>query len=267
MKRASYLILLMLVMLLSCTNNSDKSLNGKNIVNIHFDNSIQGFNVDIVWMPNEIHYGFITGPAILYFNNLLDSSSFTIVNNNFGLKKDRLNIVYNKDSTKIIKIVSKTISLTYSTPIINTNGSFGSKSEPFFFYDINFDEKLELIVPEFYCGQRGVTSFKAYQLDGRGHYKTELYQITNKDPYRHLDEYSSIDEQNKQIIIYGSGGSCFSTKDFYQVLPSASKYDVPKFIHAASIEYNRDDILNKCFELKFEIVEKSKILISKTEVK
>lgn len=219
-------------MLMSCSK-SHETLKVNKIVIINFSNEIKGLKVKVTWQPKFNIYQHIVGPAILEFENVKDSSKFTLVNNHFGILKNKLlnksTFEFSKDSTKIMRVLIDNITLNYNAvkPLDDYNG-FGTTSEPFFFSDIDFDNKPELILTELYNGQREVATFKAYKLEdllNNDDRRSDRNQITYKKPFVYLDEMSSVDYINNIIKIYHSNGSGSSSQDYYQVMPPKNEYE------------------------------------------
>jgi hypothetical protein len=254
---------LALTLISSCANNQTKNTE-TTVVTIEYSNEINGYSVKVIWKPKEVRYSHTKGPAIIEFYNKKDSTSFTLTNNNFGILNSKLPFSYSTDSTEIISLNQNDIKLVYVENNLKSEEDFGTTNEPFFFQDLDFDNIKELVIVEIGNGQRGVASFKAYKLE-YGDIQSELYGITNVEPFKSLDEMSKIDYVNRRIIIYGSGGVCASGSEIYKLQPS--NYEENKFVLETVIVEERDDNLNKCYELKYKIINQSKQLISKKEIK
>lgn len=249
----------------SCAKSQTKNDEIK-IVTIEYSNEINGYTVKVIWKPNVVRYSHTKGPAILEFHNIKDSTSFTLTNNNFSILNSKLPFSYSEDSLEIVSLNQSEIRLVYEEKNLKSWYTFGTTNEPFFFQDLDFDNIKELILGEIDNGQRGVASFKAYKFE-YDEIQSELYGITNIEPFKSLDEMSKIDYTNKRIIIYGSGGDCASGSEIYKLLPSKNDYEGNKFILETVIEEERDDNLNKCYELKYKVINQTKQLISKREIK
>ena len=258
-------LFLALTLLSSCTNRQTKNTEAK-VVTIEYSNEINGYSVKVIWKPKAVRYRHTKGPAIIEFHNKKDGTSFTLTNNNFGILNSKLPFSYSKDSMEIISLNQNDIKLVYDENNLKSEENFGTTNEPFFFQDLDFDAIKELVIVEIENGQRGVASFKAYKLE-YGDIQSELYGITNNEPFKSLDEMSKIDFVNKRIIIYGSGGACASGYEIYKLIPSKNDYEKNKFVLEAIIEEQSDDNLSKCYELKYKIINQSKQLISKKEIK
>jgi hypothetical protein len=254
-----------LTLLSSCANSQTKNTEPK-VVTIEYSNEINGYSVNVIWKPNAVRYSHTKGPAIIEFYNKKDSTSFTITNNNFGILNSKLPFSYSEDSMEIISLNQDKIQLNYDEKSLKSEEHFGTTNEPFFFQDLDFDNIKELVIAEIENGQRGVASFKAYKMED-GDIQSELYGITNNEPFKSLDEISKIDYINKRIIIYGSGGVCASGSEIYKLIPSKNDYDERKFVLETVLVEERDDKLDKCYELKYKVINQSKQLISKKEIK
>ena len=258
-------LFLSLTLLSSCANSQTKNAETK-VVTIEYSNEINGFSVKAIWKPNTVRYSHTKGPAIIEFYNKKDSTTFTLTNNNFGILNSKLPFSYSEDSLEIISLNQNDIKLVYDENNLKSEYSFGTTNEPFFFFFFFFDNIKKLIIGEIGNGQREVASFKAYKFEYND-IQSELYGITNIEPFKSLDEMSKVDNINKRIIIYGSGGICSSGSEIYKLQPSKNDYEGNMFILETVIVEERDDNLNKCYELKYKVINQSKQLISKKEIK
>jgi len=115
-------------------------------------------------------------------------------------------------------ITNETIKLDYSKSTLK-DGRFtfmGATDEPFLFYDLDFDDKEELMVCEMFNGQRWHSTFKAYNLSEDQDIEVigdSLYQITYDEPYISLDEISTVNIKDKTLsIVMSCGASCSKLK-------------------------------------------------------
>ena len=238
------------------------------VVTIEYTNEVSGFFVKVIWKPNNVHFEHTTGPAIIEFYNIKDSTTFTLTNNNFGVLSSKLPFSYSEVGDEIISINQNDIKLVYDiNNLFDSQGFFRITNETFFFQDLDFDNKNELILGELDQGQRGVATFKAYKIYSSSEMIPDIYNITNEEPFKSLDEMSEVDHLNKRIIINGSGGWCAESSYIYKLRSIPNDFDGNNFILETIIQRERDDNLNKCFELKYRVISQSKQLISKIEIK
>lgn len=241
-----------------------ENTNNRNIT-INYTNSINGYNVTVLWIPKIVKYKHVVGPAIVEFKNTSKNTSFSLAVNNFGILKNRLPFTYlEKDYQTILSdIPEKSINLFYEIGYIEDDVSFGTTDEPFFFQDVDFDNNKELIIVEIGIGQRDVSTFKVYNFS-YGDINPERLNITYKEPYIYLDEMSEIDSLNKTITIYHSSGACSSSYDIYALNRSENSYENNEYILDTIIEQESDE--DFCYELKYKIINNKKIFISKKTI-
>ena len=202
-----------------------------NNVHISYSNKVNGYKVEALWSPTEIEFEtgtlyFAKGPATIKLIHE-DGGIITVVNNYFTLRGERvagLGIEY-KDGTPI-SIKKQELTLHYSDPQIPEEElALHGHDEPFFFYDVTFDGKKELILVEYKEGQRHRDAYKAYEIDSyNGELIPSLYQITHREPFIGLDSGTSIDSENKTITHDISNGAWDSYQVIYTLNPDESRY-------------------------------------------
>lgn len=207
----------------SVVKESDQINEG--IVILKYNNTVNDLRVEVIWKPEILQNNYIIGSAIIKLTNVKYGGNSTLVSNNFGVLENRLSKFIQwqrKDGgKKIAKILNKTIYLDYKNPKIEEKQyKFGTTEEPFFFYDIDFDGKKELIVSEMFAGQRHRSIFRVYKLEEDSETSVLEYdysQITYKEPYLFLDEASTVDRANKTIKINLSSGAALSETKSYKL--------------------------------------------------
>jgi hypothetical protein len=205
------------------------------------------------------------GPAILEFYKVDEPYSFFLTNNHFGIENSKLPFTYSEDGLGIVSINEYEIYLGYDKDDLKSEYSFGTTNQPFFFQDLDFDKIDELVLVESENGQRGVASFKAYKFEN-SELQPDRYGITSIEPFRSLDEMSTIDYLTKRITIYKSGGNCANSYEIYKLQLAKNEYEANSFTLETSIEEQRDENSNKCYELTYSVIGQSKKLLSKKEV-
>jgi hypothetical protein len=230
-----------------------------NSVKVNYKSIINGMAVEAVWEPIDTQGSSVLGEAIIKFTNVKNGESFAIYNSHFGLSKDSvkgLNIEWDDERGRL-KFDKKPITLKYAAPP-PFKDDLGDA--PFFFFDIDFDRKDELVVEGRHQGQRGVSIFKVYALnDGKLVDKQE--QITDDEPYIELDAKSII--ANGKIIISGSGGACRHFKSTYKFNASHNKTARGKYILEEYFVREMEDG-GSCNEFVYKVDQNRKLeLISK----
>ena len=198
--RKTLLLLTCLLCFYSC-----KQANTQIQANIHYKQKVNGYDVSVICYIDRRHNGIsyneenpeaISGRGFIHFKNgekefVVENPLFTDCNlfNNEQLLEDGM-----------------TIEVDY-TPFLAENPlqPFISNKSPFFFYDIDFDGKEELIV----ClwegmGYKGHHAYKAYEIDTESKYL--VLSPAQGELYEELNDYAEFDYENKTISIpYGVG--------------------------------------------------------------
>lgn len=134
-------------------------------------------------------------------------------------------------NSQILKLQYKMPQLDMTKPI-----SFDIfRDLPFFFLDVDFDGRKDLVVKYFRQGQRWEHAFQAYdvidELDGSFGYDYLYDNLRGVAPFQDLDELSEIDYSKKEISTYIYGGYSNSKKSIYKpingkiTLHSIENYD------------------------------------------
>ena len=236
-----------------------------NGVTIAYTNEINGYSVSVLWKPLVVRNNRTIGPAILEFYKIDEPYSFFLTNNHFGLENSMLPFSYSEDNLSITSLNEYEINLEYNEDDLGTDYSFGTTNAPFFFQDLDFDKIEELVFVEIENGQRGVASFKAYKFEN-SELQPDRYGITTIEPFRSLDEMSKVDYLTKRITIYNSGGNCANSYEIYKLQPAKNEYEGNSFTLETIIEEQRDEKLNKCYELTYSVIGQSKKLLLKKEI-
>jgi len=259
-KQLNLISLLLILFITSCANKTKSNEN--KVVTISYSNEIEGYTVTAIWKPIKVSYDHVVGPAIIEFKNKKYSTSFNLTNNNFSILKSKLPFTYSDDSCEIKNFNKDFISLFYDETNLKPTEGFGTTNEPFFFQDLNFNNKRELLMTEVENGQRGIATFKAYDLED-----AEMAREIYAEPFKSLDQMSKIDNVNKKIILYSSNGWCADGTEIYKLQISKNDYEANKYILDIIIQYEMDYKLDKCFELLYKVNNNSRQLISKKEIK
>ena len=226
----SILKTLLLFLLLLFTNNSFanepanccpeiyKGLNADKLIKIHFTDLIEGkFTVDVKWFPDNGLAPFLTGPAIITFNRKGDVLSwFTKLTGffhipNFEVDWEKIN------NSEVFEMKYSDFNNQSTLKELAFKKGIYSLETPFFFEDVNFDGKKELIITETRNGQRGRDAYKVYSI-GEFRPEIDLYDITNSLPYVKFDSSTEFNPKDKTITLYYSGGACTTISETYQAV-------------------------------------------------
>ena len=224
MKMISSLLCIFALLLVGCgdeSNQTDKPASSdffQKPVRIRYSEEINGYKIEVLWIPTlaDKYNGQVTGPAVVKLTHE-NGETGTVVNNSFGFRGDKaVEIIANlgidhNDTADIIRYKKNELILEYSLPDIveGVESRFDNNSEPFFFYDINFDGKLDFIVVEPYQAQRSRDAYKAYELIDLGgvDFGRGFGGIAYKQPFIDLDSVTTIDRESKSITHFHSGGA------------------------------------------------------------
>jgi hypothetical protein len=223
------------------------------IVQVSYNQKVNGYQVTVVWKPNLLKSGNAVGPAMLEFKN--DFTAFTLTNNHFSLPATLVDL--ETDENNIIGIKTNQIAIDYKKPTIQ-NKIFEMIAVPFLFVDLDFDGEKEILLTKSGQGQRFGDAFDAYALNA-GILSSDFYQITNKAPYNQIDHKTKLNREKKELTIYSAGGACGSIGETYSLVNGTLA--VMKRIR---MELTGNP--SKCFELTYSVDKGMETLLSKREI-
>jgi hypothetical protein len=242
---------------------------GTKTVHIKFTDIINGeYSVNVVWTPDDGYGPRLVGPASISF---LKGKGylFSVTVEDFHLPLDELKksgILKTDDEGQALEIdLHKVYSMEYNTKsfnkisLLNNTHDYdesGSREQtPFFFEDIDFDGKDELVIVDFNSGQRGVNEYSIYKPT----YKYgNMYNLVSVEPFNIVDQLSTFDKVNKTIDIYSSGGSCSnSNQKFKLVNGKYTLVELTDWDERPTMEYGY-----VCTESVYDFIKGQKILKS-----
>lgn len=176
----------------------------KKHIYIRYKQPVEGYTVTALCTMDELDILFsenngIHGKALLRFEN--DSTHFYIYNSSFsdsilyyGMKKE---------------IKDKEVIYIDYRPISDNDICYCST--PFFFHDVNFDGRKELLINKWQTRPKGHSSFDVYDLQSNPKKLTE-------PPFDKYDHMTRVDSINKTITLYeGSRISGCAVSHTYQL--------------------------------------------------
>ena len=201
--------ILLLCSLAFQANSEEHYWDGNKLVHVQFTDVIEEkYTVDVYWYPDEMLAPRLTGSAVIRFSLEPEYNSFSVLTNYFHLPV----VLYPSSSDRKRNIKFKYSELAKSSLIDELEDG----TQPFFFEDVDFDGYKELVVAEPMNAQRHGTAYKVYNLRKDGSIFIDLYDITNVEPYKSFDSFTTFDKENETITIFGSGGACTVSIDTYK---------------------------------------------------
>ncbi len=244
---------------------------GSKTIHLRFTDVIDDkYNVNVVWMPRDGEGPRLVGPAIITF---LKGSSylFSVTANNFHLPfyelKERGILEVEADGQAYEVDLTKVYSFEYSSDSFNKillmsnthkyEASGSREQVPFFFEDVDFDGKNELVIVDFNVGQRGYNEYTIY----KSNYKNgNMYNLVNTEPFSILDQLSTFDQENKTIDVFSSGGACSNSNEKFRLIDG--EYTSIEF---TEWDYYVRDGVSVCVESIYTVANEKRTLKSKSE--
>jgi len=251
--------------------NTESFFDGAKTIHIKFMDTVDDkYTVDVLWNPDDGNVPRLVGPAVINF--VQDSGYlFSVSADAFHLSLDTLNdlgllkIDENSESGNTLPV-----DLTMVYPVkynslgkisLPNNTHHYDKSRdsavPFFFEDIDFDNKNELIIVNAKSGQRWSDSYTVYKPT----YKYgKAYNLAVEKPFDRIDQHTTFDKENRTIDIFSSGGACTNSNEKFKLVNG--KYVAIEF---TDWDYYVRDGESVCVESNYVVVKGKRVLKSKSE--
>lgn len=237
--KKTILLLTLLVNLISCAkptknesiSNEDNILknnatNDNSEITIRYSNQIKGYNVSAKWLIRGklevMGSENFSGPAILTFENVNTKETSWVLHPEFTIDIDEENLKnITVEDGEFVKAKSFTQISKYIKPKFEKVGTskeeegFGYTYIPFFFQDVDFDNKDELILTYAKTYEKGGSQNKIFKTPNENLEFTEMinepfnnfngfyYGNPSADAY----SYTLIDYENKTITQSGLSGA------------------------------------------------------------
>lgn len=194
------LLSLMLMIVIGCNrasnNKNDFACFEDKKVFVKYSNTIEGYDVKIMVSLDTLHTPRPYRALIDFSKN--GETVVQILHPDFFLPEEKRS-QYEENSIIIAN---------YNTPTIEEKGIVRLEAfddVPFFFLDVDFDGKKELLLNHFGMGQRGENAFEVIDFEANDYYGNLEYR---KEPFASFDSLTEIDYDNKTITNTGiiSGG-------------------------------------------------------------
>jgi hypothetical protein len=233
--------------------------------------------VDVLWTPDDGYVPRLVGPATIRFIEDSDST-FSVSADAFHMPYDtlwKLGLIKYEDSSKNDGHTVE-VDLTKIYPVEYNSSSKSSlfdsshgNSVPFFFEDIDFDGKDELIVVDFGTGQRRVDEYTVYKsgeipnrkITYRPVYQdSSIYNLATTEPFNMLDQKTTFNKENRTRDVFSSGGACGSKNEKFKLIDG--KYVAIEF---TDWNYYIRDVGSVCVESHYVVISGERALKSKSE--
>lgn len=252
------LIIFIAVVAVACTDCTDKqessslepptmvrNADSAEAMKIRFTNLIRGYKVSVVWHPIMENDGAY-GSAEITFEDVKTQCRHIFTTNRFWMSSKLLPEALK--STRDVRVLD---SSEYSPGFVTKHTSFNINARgvrievayptdnqaeaPFYFEDVSFDGKDELIIVERGMGVRGENSYTAYDFSCEA---DDLFEGTRAvcyhervhELYGSFDNYTERDSKAKTVTMMSPNSSASGaevTYGFVQMLPDSLAYLLP----------------------------------------
>ena len=168
-------------------------------LHIKYLNSINGYKVRVTWMPVEVGCKYVEGPADIVFKHNT-GATFTIRHNLY------FSDLIDFDTTNGMAIVPEHKNFSIKYPDTLSNKSI-QDCVPFYFADMNFDGKKELVLVNLCKAQRFRDSLAVFAIGDNYKLLDSVHQITHLEPYCFFDSQTIFNRKRRMVTVNFSGGA------------------------------------------------------------
>jgi len=182
-------------------------------IHLKYKQPVNGYKVEVAFLPQEAIYDKISGWATLRFKNQTTGEEHRIGTSYFAVSWRNFPDIFKNQDQLLSMAENEELGLIAKGQTYNLDYKFFENpgmtdkefilshpffygEYPFFFADVNFDGKDELLLTNFGQGQRGCSSYTVFSIAPDG-----SFQLMTEAPFDRLDDFSTIDRENKQIIL------------------------------------------------------------------
>ena len=258
-------------------SNNTENLNedtGINPITIEYSNNVNGYKISVNWIIKEyVNYHdirYFVGPATLKFTNVDNGEVFFIQHPEYSIDISKENLKYinlenadifkgNKSFTQKNKYISPSTTIVGEFKVVELEDYDKYKTDeyiPFFFQDVNFDNKKELILTCATKYDKGGSQNILFSQQ----YGNEFEEMNN-EPFNNFNgfyngyletlAYSStqVDYKNKRIIEKGICGASCTTETVYEFKKDESGYTLFKKTELNDDFGNKETIITSYNEI------------------
>lgn len=183
-----------------------KIINSLNRFYVNYSDTINGYSISTECIKDS-HLNDGTWIAIFKFKHQA-GFSFTLIDSSYNVYQ-----LFEKEG--VTKLSNDTlISINYP----NAKGLDTLRVDvPFFFSDVNFDQKNELILNIHGKAQRGGDAYQVYALKDNGELQAKYLQITSQKPFVDFNSSTSFNLKEKSVTTVFSGGAGDSNFETFSI--------------------------------------------------
>lgn len=165
---------------------------------ISYNQKINGYKVNVMCYP-EGNDCFDMNGAILHFQN--DTSEFYIYNPSYHEIG-----IYEKYGEKTTPKDGDIIYVNYtskeSSEYAEYYGYLADNNVPFFFQDVDFDGKDELLITNWQCGSKGSSTYDVYKVNQYYEYRLDMIKLTDAPFYKMKNGQTEFDPKEETIKLH-----------------------------------------------------------------
>lgn len=254
--KTAFIVSLCFLILSSCDNIMGKELYNSTsqlrTLKIKLNEKVNDYLVTIYWKPLKMSDHGLTGPAIFTFEK--DQHTSTVATNYFSLKLDKNDFTLDKENY-VNSLSLRNITVDY------VGYNFENKNKEttnclFFFQDIDFDNKDELLITELEQGSLGLQAFKPYKV-GNNEFMEMSWQKKGISPYERLDVKTSINSKTKTLTNFGYDDYCGDPEYKYAVQNGI-------FQNIEIVSYETSLGVEECLKIVYKVENGVSTIVSKT---
>lgn len=222
------------------------------IIPIKYVGLTYGYEVTGSYIPREQIMSTVLGDVRLEFAHRTSGHTFNVSTIDYPIAADQLDVVTieGDEAMEVVDFSTEPVVLHYLPP---ENSVWLNVCCPYrwYFKDVTFDGKRELLLPTFDKSYRSPIYYEVHRFTG----PSRLPKRVTMAPFEALEELAELLPDEQQLAIHYTAGYCTGTVDYY------TRQADGRFVRTKQVVRSRYDVEGLCLESTYRIVDDSPVLI------
>jgi|GEM_PF-650181 len=223
-------------------------------VEVVVKNRIRGYRVSATWHPSQVYHG-VSGPAIVELVQASNGRTHVFTTNYFSLPESIVPKDCLTDSGTVDRSIDgRQIEISYPIMVEGYGaGGMEASNLPFYFRDVDFDGKDEILFVYAGGGQRSYSVSHAYSLSCHCPHDMIDYHHMLEGPAAVFDDLATFDMKSMTLTKASSNGACANSYTTYKWSEVPTIYEASsqrELMPEKVVAYEMGDD-GKCYEVTY----------------